>query len=233
MTQTQIRILQTTEHRCGYFADRQSRNLLIDPNAEDLASLYAMTIHAGFRRSGDLVYRPHCRDCSACQSTRVPVEQFQPSRSQRRCLRRNRDLQSSFVEACLTDDYFSLYERYLQARHPEGGMDNPETEDFSQFLLSDWSPTFFLEARLDQQLVAVAVCDQLPSGLSAVYSFFAPELSQRSLGTWLILQQIEWAKQLKLPYVYLGYWIENHPKMQYKVNFKPIEILRDGLWEQR
>lgn len=231
MNQQPIRILQTTDHRCGYYSDRQSRNLLVDPNADNLRELYDMTVHAGFRRSGELIYRPHCRNCDACQATRVPLASFQPSRGQRRCLKRNADLSWQANPGAFDEELFSLYRRYLDARHRGGGMDQPGREDFEQFLLSDWSDTIFLAARdHEETLLAVAVCDRMTSGLSAVYSFFDPEQSQRSLGTWLILTEIELAQSLGLAYLYLGYWIDGHQKMDYKINFRPIEILQNGNW---
>ncbi len=232
MSETQVRILQTTDHRCGYFTDRQSRNLLIDPNAEQLTELYDLTIHAGFRRSGALIYRPHCRHCKLCQSTRVLVAEFAPNRAQRRCLKRNADLNWQLEPAQCSPEYLQLYDRYLNARHPNGGMNNPKQSDFEQFLISDWADTQFLTVRRQQQLLAVAVSDRLASGLSSVYSFFEPTERRRSLGTWLILQQLELAAQLNLPFLYLGYWIKDHPKMHYKVNFQPIEVLQDGLWSR-
>lgn len=233
MSEQQIRILQTTDHRCGYYGDRQSRNLLIDPAAGDQRELYDLTIHAGFRRSGQLIYRPHCRQCSACQATRVLVVEFSPSRSQRRCLKRNADLHWDYQPGQCTDELFDLYKRYVQARHRDGGMDQPKPGDFEQFLLSDWSETLFCCARDSHNtLIGAAVCDRMASGLSAVYSFFDPVPVRRSLGTWLILKQIELAESLALPYLYLGYWLKDHPKMHYKANFRPIEILQEGNWQR-
>ncbi len=230
MALSTVRVLQTLEHRCGYFADRKARNLVIDPGSDALDAVYDAVSHSGFRRAGDMVFKPHCRACDACQATRLDVLAFTPSRSQRRCLRRNADLTLTRRPARRDDEVFSLYDRYLAARHKGGGMDDPTQEDFDGFLLSRWARTFFLEARLNGRLIAVAVCDQLATGLSGVYTFFDPAMEERSLGTWCILQEIEHARSLELPYVYLGYWIPGHPRMDYKVRFRPIEVFRDGAW---
>ncbi len=231
MTEQSIRLLQTSEHRCGYFSDRHARNLLIDPTADQQRQLYDLTVNAGFRRSGELIYRPRCRHCSACQATRVRVDQFAPSRSQRRCLRRNDDMQLSVSPAAWSEEVFDLYSRYLGARHSGGGMDEPSRSDFEQFLLSKWSDSLMLIAHLEGDVVGVAITDRLASGLSAVYSFFEPELDTRGIGNWLILKQIQLTRELTLPYLYLGYWIRGHAKMDYKVKFRPIEVLSEGRWD--
>lgn len=230
MAYSTVRVLQTLEHRCGYYAERNARNLVIDPNSERLAKVYDAVSHSGFRRAGDMIFKPHCRHCSACRATRIDVAAFTPDRSQRRCARRNADLRVTVTAARRTGEIFALYERYLAARHPGGGMDDPTPDDFESFLLSRWARTFFLESRLGDDLVAVAVCDRLASGISAVYSFFEPTLDARSLGTWCILRQIRQAADEGLPYVYLGYWLEGHPKMSYKIRFRPIEAFIDGVW---
>jgi len=225
-----IRVFQTLEHRCGYYAERQARNLVIDPLARGLPQVYGTALERGFRRSGGHVYRPHCAGCRACVASRVPVAEFVPDRSQRRCLKRNADLVVRVVPAQRSDENFALYRRYLAARHPDGGMDDPGEDDFERFLACAWSPTRFLELRAGDELLAVAVTDVLPQGLSAVYTFYAPEHAERSLGTCAILSQIEWARAQQLPHLYLGYWIEGHPKMDYKARFRPLERLRDGSW---
>lgn len=231
MAQSSIRILQTVEHRCGYYHDRWARNLVIDPAADQPQLIYDAVTSSGFRRAGELIFRPHCRGCVACQATRVRVAAFRPSRSQRRCWRRNQDLAVRIRPARFTLEYFELYDRYLSSRHPGGGMDNPCGEDFESFLLSAWAKSFFVELRADNgALLGVAVCDRLSSGLSAVYSFFDPGVSDRGLGNYCILAQIAYARKLNLPYLYLGYWIPGHPKMDYKLRYRPIEVFAGGRW---
>jgi leucyl-tRNA---protein transferase len=231
MTAASVRLYQTGEHRCGYWPERVARDLLIDPEAPDLAALYPHLLSLGFRRSGSHVYRPHCGQCNACIPLRVAAADFRPSRSQRRCARRNADLVWQVEAAGYSDERYALYRRYLGDRHPGGGMDQASQEEFAQFLTADWSPTRFLEARLDGRLLAVAVTDALPDALSAVYTFFDPEHAARGLGTAAILQQLAWASDTRRRHLYLGFWLRLHPKMQYKAGFAPAEVLLDGNWQ--
>ena len=227
-----VRVFHTLEHPCGYFAERHARNLVIDPLARALPQIYGSALDRGFRRSGGHVYRPHCRGCNACIAARLPVADFVPSRSQRRCLSRNAGVESVEAPPRRTTENFALYRRYLESRHRGGGMDDPSADDFERFLACPWSPTRFLELREAGRLLAVAVTDVLPNGLSAVYTFYDPELEARGLGTLSILRQVEWARRDSLPHLYLGYWIPGHRKMDYKSRFHPLELLRDGHWQR-
>jgi len=226
-----VRLFQTLPHPCGYYADRTAQNLVIDPSAPRIAAAYPIALTQGFRRAGGHVYHPRCPSCQACVPCRIPVEQFVPDRSQRRCEKRNADLEVRMATAGYSREYFDLYCRYLGARHAGGGMDEPCPEDFERFLYTTWSPTSFLELRAANQLLGVAVTDICSDGLSAVYTFFDPQSQSRGLGTWAILNQIALARRLGLAHVYLGYWIAGHPKMHYKANFQPLQILRSGRWE--
>ena len=228
--QTHIRVFQTVEHQCGYWPDRQARDLVLDPADPVLPGLYASALTLGFRRSGNHVYRPQCAGCQACTAVRIPIARFTPSRAQRRCLARNADLRVELRPALRSEENFTLYRNYVGSRHPGGGMDDPSPADFDGFLACTWSPTIFLEVRLGQELLAVAVTDQLPDSLSAVYTFFAPEQAARSLGTFAILSQIEQARRERRDFLYLGFWLEGHPKMDYKRSFRPLEYLADRQW---
>lgn len=231
MKSDRIRVFQTLEHDCGYYPQRRSRNLVIDPLAPDIERLYPLALGNGFRRSGGHVYRPNCAQCQACTPVRVPVREFRPNRSQRRCLQQNADLRLEWAEARHTPEIGALYESYLRQRHPGGGMDDADASDFERFLRCDWSPTRFLCLRdPDERLLAVAVTDVLPRALSAVYTFYDADASARGLGTFAVLQQIEQARQQGREYLYLGYWIDGHPKMDYKRRFRPQERLSDGHW---
>lgn len=227
-----IRIFQTVEHDCGYWPERLARDLVLDPADPGLPGLYGQALSLGFRRSGSHVYRPHCVSCHACTPVRVPVDAFVPDRTQRRCMARNADLQISMHPAARTDECFELYRRYVSTRHAGGGMDNPSASDFDGFLSCSWSPTVFIEARLEGELVSVAVTDVLPDSLSAVYTFYAPEHAARSLGTFGILSQISRARQLGLEFVYLGFWLENHRKMSYKKSYRPLQFLDGREWRE-
>jgi arginine-tRNA-protein transferase len=225
-----IRVYQTVEHACGYWPERQARDLVLDPVDPMLPVLYAPSLAMGFRRSGSHVYRPHCAGCSACTPVRIPVDRFRPSRSQRRCLERNADLRVLARPAARSEECFELYRHYVRTRHPGGGMDDPSHGDFDGFLSCTWSPTIFMEFRLGERLLGVAVTDVLPDSLSAVYTFYAPEEAARSLGTFAILTQVEHARTLGLPHVYLGFWLDGHPKMDYKKKFRPLEKLDGREW---
>ena len=167
-----IKVFISLEHACGYYPDRIAQNLVLDPIAEGQKGLYDAAITRGFRRGGGHIYRPHCAQCSACVASRIDVLKFSPSRAQRRCLKLNADLRVIRCPAVLRDEYFALYQRYLAGRHLGGGMDEPSEEDFSRFLLSKWSSTEFIELRLGERLLGVAVTDVTRAGLSAVYCFY-------------------------------------------------------------
>lgn len=225
-----IRLFQTLEHPCGYWPERRARDLIIDPADPQLPGVYAQAMAMGFRRSGGHVYRPHCAGCRACVSVRIPVRDFRPNRAQRRCLARNADLELRIVAARRTRENFALYRQYLDGRHRGGGMDDPTPENFDAFLACPWSPTQFMELRLEGRLVAVAVTDVVPDALSAVYTFYDPALAARGLGTYAILRQVQRAREDGRGYVYLGFWIDGHPKMAYKRGFQPLEFLDGPHW---
>ncbi|NOQ89169.1 MAG: arginyltransferase [Gammaproteobacteria bacterium] len=231
MNTRHLQLYITTESPCSYFDDRMSCNLVPDPRLRLNMPIYNQLIQHGFRRSGTHCYRPHCNGCQACLACRIPVDGFTISRSQKRCLKTNQNLKQTAVSADFSEEYFELYRRYLNSRHTDGSMADPDEKDFKQFLYCKWSDTQFLEHRIDGRLVAVAVTDIVSDGISAVYSFFDPAMVKNSLGTYCILKQIDYARELGLDYVYLGYWIENHPKMHYKNNFKPLQIYRDEQWQ--
>lgn len=227
-----VRLFQTAPHACGYYADRQAQDLLLDPWETQLGEAYATAVAAGFRRSGGQVYRPRCEACRACRPLRLPLQQFQPNRSQRRCSQRNADLRLVDDVRAPTTEHYALFKRYLQARHRDGGMDQGDAADFEAFTCSHFSDTRFLELRLEDQLLAVAVTDVLPDALSAVYTCFDPEHSARALGTLAILRQIEWGRSQGKRYLYMGFLIEGHPKMAYKARFRPAERLEQEGWRR-
>lgn len=230
-----LRLFHTGAHPCGYFPERSARDLVLDPRDPQLAEWYPLALSWGFRRSGDIVYRPHCARCRACTPVRVRVAEFKPDRSQRRCVARNADLRIRVLPAERSDEHLALYRRYLAARHAGGGMDDHGAPEFDQFLVGSWSTTRFIEFRLPAdhasgELLAVAVTDMTADALSAVYTFFDPAQVDRGLGTYAILRQLEWAAQEAREFLYLGYWIEGHPKMDYKRRFQPMEAYDGQRW---
>ncbi len=232
---TELRELQfyaTPEHPCSYLANRQAKTLFVDPKAELDRGGYSVLSDLGFRRSGPHVYRPHCNGCTACISARLPVDQFQLSRSQKRVLRHNHDLSLRITAPTMSDELYDLYQRYISARHADGDMYPPSVEQFESFLVRSEQETYFYQFRSESELLAVAVVDQLDQGLSAIYTFFDPQVRHRSLGRYAILKQIQAAQQQQLEFLYLGYWIKGCQKMDYKIEYRPIQLLLDGQWMQ-
>ncbi len=220
----------TQPHECSYLDDRSAITLFVDPEAEKNATDYALLSHYGFRRSGNHIYRPHCSSCHACVAIRVPVEKFVPNRNQRRNLQSNKDLTVRAVNARYCDEHYELYERYLGARHQNGGMDNTSPSQYTDFMFSSWAETKLFEIRQHRQLLAVAVVDYMDNGLSAVYTYYDPEHRKRSLGRYAVLFEVEEARRQNLAWLYLGYWIKNCRKMVYKDEFQPVEYFHNGKW---
>jgi leucyl-tRNA---protein transferase len=228
-----LRLFLSPRHPCAYLPDHGARSLFVQPEGVKGPTLCAALLEQGFRRSGEHLYRPACDPCTACIPSRIPVAAFTPRRSQRRVWQRNlEDLEIRTVPAGFSEEYFDLYRRYLAARHADGEMVDPTPEDYCRFLLGNWCPGIFLEIRQAGVLRAVAVTDVVTRGLSAVYTFFDPELAQRSLGVFCILAQIEEARRRGLPWLYLGYWVAGCRKMTYKTEYRPVQLLLGGEWRQ-
>ena len=226
-----IRLLLTEPHDCSYLDNHRATTAFVDPEIEIDAELYGRMSAIGFRRSGLYLYSPLCSTCNACVPARIPVAQFRPSRSQKRCLKRNRDTEVSQRRNIDFDQHYSIYERYIAGRHYQGDMYPPSEQQFDQFLGNAWDCTRYLEFRIDQQLIGCAVVDQLPNALSAIYTYFDPDYAERSLGTLAVLLQIQLAQQISLEYLYLGYWIADCQKMNYKTGYRPLELLQNNHWQ--
>jgi len=228
---SQLAFYLTEQHACSYIESELSTTLFADPTSDLDKTSYSQLSNLGFRRSGNNVYRPHCAACQKCIPIRLASDQFVPNRSQKRCLTRNKDLQLSVTKAINDDEYYALYERYINLRHQDGDMYPASREQFDSFLTSEWGITRYLCAR-DQQgkLLSVAVMDELVNGMSAIYTFFEPEEEKRSLGVFSILSQIRLAQNRKLPFVFLGYWIAESKKMAYKTQYQPYQLYIDNQW---
>ena len=229
---TSLGFFVTPPHKCGYLPERNAVTIFVDPRRRPNVATYTLLSQHGFRRSGDHVYRPQCPDCTACIPVRIPVDEFTPTRAQRRTLRNNADVTLIPNPPTFQREHFALYERYINARHSGGSMENPDRESYLEFLTSGWADSVFYEFRCARQLLAVAVVDHLLDGLSAVYTFYDPDLEKRSLGRLAILKQIELARALQLKWLYLGYWIDECRKMAYKREYAPLEQLRHGAWSR-
>ncbi|MFO7541653.1 MAG: arginyltransferase [Thiobacillus sp.] len=221
----------TAPYDCSYLPGRNARSQVATPTHLINSGAYSALIRAGFRRSGQFTYRPHCEDCKACVPMRVEVAGFAPNRTQRRCLKRNQYLSARFLPLDFRDEHYALYRAYLGSRHAGGGMDRDEPDQYTQFLLSSNVDSVMVEFREGDTLVMVSVIDQVEDGLSAVYTFFDPARDKDSPGVYGVLWQIELARRLELPYLYLGYWIAESRKMAYKTQYSPVEGLVDGRWQ--
>lgn len=221
----------TAPYACSYLPARMARSQVAAPGSLIDTTVYSELVRLGFRRSGQHVYRPRCDDCAACTPVRLPVAQFKPNRAQRRCQQRNRDLDLRLRPLVFEESHFQLYRRYQQARHAGGGMDQDDREQYRNFLLQSRVESGLLEFTLQGEVVMVALVDRLLDGLSAVYTFFAPDLPRRSLGVYGVLSQIRLARDMDLPYLYLGYWIADCRKMAYKQAYRPLEARVGGHWQ--
>jgi len=226
-------IFLSMPHPCSYLPGRTATSLFLDPRQPLDSRQYAGFMRLGFRRSGDLVYRPHCRACNACIPVRIPVGRFRPDRGQRRIWKRNQELSVIARPPLYSAEHFELYKRYQAARHPGGGMDDPDPKKYINFLASQHIHTVFYEIRLQKKLLGVAITDILPDGLSAVYTFFDPDEKRRALGVFAVLWQVAQAAERQLPWLYLGYWIKECSKMAYKGSYHPLEIFHNGRWIQQ
>lgn len=225
-----LKFYATQPHPCSYLPEEQATTLFLDPSQPMDMSVYAELSEMGFRRSGEHLYRPHCQQCSACIPARIPARDFQPNRQQRRILKRNEDLQVQAVRPVFSEEHYALYARYIERRHADGDMYPPSREQFSTFLVRELPCSFFYEFRLAGRLLAIAVTDVLPNGMSAIYTFYDPDEERRSLGRFAILWQIGETARRNLDAVYLGYWIKNCRKMNYKTQYRPIELFVNQRW---
>ncbi|MDX1594421.1 MAG: arginyltransferase [Gammaproteobacteria bacterium] len=219
-------------HTCGYLEGREAVTLFLDPARRPTRPLYAHLARHGFRRSGEHLYRPRCPGCSACVPVRVPVDVFQPNRSQRRCLAGNRDLHLERRPFAFDEAQFELYRRYMAWRHPGSSMDDPEPDHYLACFASSWGETETFSWYAEERLVSVAIVDLLEDGFSAVYTMFDPCAARRGPGNFAVLRQVELARDAGLDWVYLGYWIGASPKMAYKIGFRPLEWYGDGRWHR-
>ena len=226
----ELRFFTTPAHDCSYLEGQQAITLFADPLAKVNTELYSALSSVGFRRSGSHIYRPYCQTCNACIPVRIPVRKFDMKRRFKRVLQRNADVTLRRVTPSLTDEYFNLYESYINARHADGDMYPASYDQFRSFLVEGRPEASFLEFRTSEELLAVAVIDELNDGLSAIYSFFDPNRESRAPGVLAILLMIRETEQLKLDYLYLGYWIKQCNKMNYKFDYRPIELYVDNKW---
>ena len=231
----------TTAYACGYLPGQRAQSLIATPQHLIDSRVYSALIQQGFRRSGKFAYRPHCENCNACTPVRLLVDDFMPSRTQRRSFKQHQNLSVSILPLAFHQEHLELYTSYQSARHNEKINDEKSNGDiteekdkvsqYREFLVESNVETLLIEFKLDNQLKMVSVVDVLSDGISAVYTFYETSDLHTSYGTFNIMWLNEWTLNLRLPYLYLGYWIKDSQKMAYKQNFKPQQALIDGEWQ--
>jgi arginine-tRNA-protein transferase len=225
-----IPLFLSQEHPCGYIEGETAQSLFAHPDFPVTSSIYGQLIEQGFRRSGDEVYAPHCRHCSACIPVRLPVKKFKASRSQKRCISKNIATQAILKPAVFEQAHYDMYLRYQAIRHSDSSMATASPDDYLNFLGSSWCNTQFVEFSINNELAGVAVIDQFEQAWSAVYTFFEPKFTDYSLGVYAVLWQIEQAIVQQKEFLYLGFWIKACKKMAYKSDYQPLQLLIDKQW---
>lgn len=234
---TTLQFYATAPYPCSYLPGETARSQVATPSHLIHADLYGDLVNAGFRRSGLYTYRPYCDKCRACIATRIPVARFQANRSQRRALKRNQGLDIRVLNLGYQEEHYALYQQYQNTRHADGDMDRDDQDQYMQFLLQSRVNSRIVEFRdgvhdaHPGKLRMVSMIDILEQGISSVYTFFDTSNPSAGYGTYSILWQIGQALELKLPHLYLGYYIRDSEKMSYKANFQPIEGLIDDHWQ--
>jgi arginyl-tRNA--protein-N-Asp/Glu arginylyltransferase len=227
---TSIPLLITAPHPCSYLEGEQAQTAFVNPIFGLSSNVYSQLIAHGFRRSGDDVYQPRCAQCSQCVPVRLPVAQFKPNRRQKRCFQKNRQTSTIIKPAVFEQAHYDLYLRYQNQRHADGNMANSSPDEYLKFLGGSWCDTRFVEFSIDGALAAVAIVDYLENAISAVYTFFDPEFSSYSPGVYAVLWQIQFAQEQRLEWLYLGFWIANSKKMNYKNQYRPLQGFIDQQW---
>lgn len=225
-----IPLFLTDQHPCSYLHQKNSQSAFVHPYFSLNTATYSQLIEQGFRRSGNEVYTPHCPGCSACIPTRLAVAQFIPSKNQKRCIKKNQQTTVIIKPAEFDQAHYEMYLRYQNHKHHGGGMADSSKEDYINFLASNWCNTLFVEFSIADELAAIAIVDLLDNALSAVYTFFEPKFSAYSLGNYAVLWQIQHALELKLEFLYMGFWIADCRKMSYKTQYQPIQGFIENQW---
>ena len=223
----------TAPQPCPYLEGRMERKLFTALQGDGAEQLNNSLSLQGFRRSQNVLYRPSCAECSACMSARIDVARFTPGKTHKRTLRRNRGVKRKTGTPWASEAQYDLFREYLDTRHATGGMADMDAFEFAAMIEETPIRSRVIEYTdpASGDLIAVSLTDVLNDGVSMVYSFYAPDRPRQSLGTYMILDHVEIAREAGLPYVYLGYWVPGSPKMDYKARFSGLELYRGGSWE--
>ena len=231
-----LQFYATAPYACSYLPDHEARSQVATPPQLITTKIYSELIKTGFRRSGHFTYRPYCDQCQSCIATRIQANYFIPNRSQKRAFLKHSNLQAKIMALQFIPEHFALYREYQQSRHATqidgntADSNEDEEDQYRQFLIQSHIDSFLVEFRENGVLRMVSVIDEVSDGLSSVYTFYDASQTKASYGTYGILWLVEKAKELQLPFVYLGYYIQESQKMSYKALFKPIEGLVNGVW---
>jgi len=225
----------TTGYSCGYLPNKLAQSLIAAPQHLINADVYSILIQQGFRRSGKFAYRPHCENCSECVPVRIVIDDFTPNRSQKRAFKQHQNLTATILPVDFYEEHYTLYAAYQRTRHsdqikPDANAEENDIAQYRNFLCQTNVESVMVEFRDAHGLRMVSVIDIVQDGISAVYTFYDTSDEKASYGTYNIMWQAEWTKNLGLPYLYLGYWIKDSQKMAYKQNYQPLEKLIDGEW---
>ena len=224
----------TAPQDCPYLEDKVERKLFTALYGSNSNRLNNSLSKQGFRRSQNVLYRPSCSNCNACMSARIPSKDFRPSKSQKRILSKNEDIVRVINPALATDPQYELFKNYIKKRHAHGGMSDMDAEDFSSMIeetnVDSKLIEYYINGSTKLELVSFSLIDILDDGISMVYSVFDPELRDRSLGTYMILDHNNLALEMNLKFVYLGYWVKGSSKMDYKRRFSPLEVFTNDKW---
>ena len=228
----EIQFYVTTKYSCGYINGQDAQSIVATPYKNINNTNFGSLINKGFRRSGQYIYKPNCKDCSACIPIRLLVSNFNASRSQKRVKKYLDKFSVKLLPLTFNEEHYNLYVSYQNKRHPNNIESENDATDYNDFLIKSHVMSKLVEFRLNNQLKMVTIIDIVDDGISAVYTFYDYSDQKLSLGTMSILWLLEFCKKENLSFLYLGYWINENQKMKYKTNFKPYELMIEGVWQQ-